>query len=139
MNVRITFNVLMELNTSPTNFEPHSPVEASTPSRTQAHTQVPRPNSLDPKAKINCEARNVKPSLKPPKNTQQPPEKLPKGTSIAPEMAALVPETAQRIFTPEALRSAAKQSERCHIVPVRLRRAIKKFLRGLSLSLSLST
>ncbi|CBI34552.3 Methyltransferase-like protein 17, mitochondrial [Vitis vinifera] len=119
----------MELNTSPTNFEPHSPVEASTPSRIQAHTQVPRPNSLDPKAKINCEARNVKPSLKPPKNTQQPPEKLPKGTSIAPEMAALVPETAQRIFTPEALRSAAKQSERCHIVPVRLRRAIKKFLR----------
>ncbi|KAL6349007.1 hypothetical protein AAG906_033663 [Vitis piasezkii] len=119
----------MELNTSPTNFEPHSPVEASTPSRMQAHTQVPKPNSLDPKAKINCEARNVKPSLKPPKNTQQPPEKLPKGTSIAPEMAALVPETAQRIFTPEALRSAAKQSERCHIVPVRLRRAIKKFLR----------
>ncbi|KAJ9706293.1 hypothetical protein PVL29_001695 [Vitis rotundifolia] len=120
----------MELNASPTNFEPHSPVQALTPSRIQAHTQVRRPNSLDPKAKINCEARNVKPLLTPPpKNTQQPPVKPPKGTSIAPEMAALVPETAQRIFTPEALRSAAKQSERCHIVPVRLRRAIKKFLR----------
>ncbi|KAK9275025.1 hypothetical protein L1049_022283 [Liquidambar formosana] len=44
-------------------------------------------------------------------------------------MASLLPETAQKIFAPETLRSAAKQSERCHIVPVRLRRAIKKFLR----------
>ncbi|GAA0166245.1 chaperone [Lithospermum erythrorhizon] len=32
-------------------------------------------------------------------------------------------------FTSESLRSAAKQSQGCHIVPVRLRRAIKKFLR----------
>ncbi|KAJ7952184.1 methyltransferase-like protein 17, mitochondrial [Quillaja saponaria] len=40
-----------------------------------------------------------------------------------------IPETAQKIFTPETLRNAAKQSQRCHIVPVRLRRAIKKYLR----------
>ncbi|CAI9093373.1 OLC1v1028863C1 [Oldenlandia corymbosa var. corymbosa] len=32
-------------------------------------------------------------------------------------------------FTAEALRSAAKFSEGCHVVPVRLRRAIKKYLR----------
>ncbi|KAJ4840928.1 hypothetical protein Tsubulata_001133 [Turnera subulata] len=44
-------------------------------------------------------------------------------------MANLIPETAQKIFTPETLRSAARQSERCLIVPVRLRRAIKKYLR----------
>ncbi|KAF8379988.1 hypothetical protein HHK36_027456 [Tetracentron sinense] len=44
-------------------------------------------------------------------------------------MASLIPEAAQKLFTAETLRSAAKQSERIHIVPVRLRRAIKKFLR----------
>nr|DAD17967.1 TPA_asm: hypothetical protein HUJ06_019430 [Nelumbo nucifera] len=44
-------------------------------------------------------------------------------------MAALIPEAAHKVFTPETLRSAAKQSERKHIVPVRLRRAIKKILR----------
>ncbi|OWM85187.1 methyltransferase-like protein 17, mitochondrial [Punica granatum] len=44
-------------------------------------------------------------------------------------MAALIPETAKRIFTPETLRSAAKQSQGCLVVPVRLRRAIKKYLR----------
>jgi hypothetical protein len=45
-------------------------------------------------------------------------------------MASLIPETSQKIFTPETLRSAAKQSQRCITVPVRLRRAIKKYLRG---------
>ncbi|XP_044465187.1 methyltransferase-like protein 17, mitochondrial [Mangifera indica] len=44
-------------------------------------------------------------------------------------MASLIPETTQKLFTPETLRSAAKQSERCLIVPVRLRRAIKRYLR----------
>nr|DAD46326.1 TPA_asm: hypothetical protein HUJ06_004556 [Nelumbo nucifera] len=44
-------------------------------------------------------------------------------------MASLIPEAAHKVFTPETLRSAAKQSERIHIVPVRLRRAIKKILR----------
>ncbi|KAL1346542.1 hypothetical protein HN51_020171 [Arachis hypogaea] len=38
-------------------------------------------------------------------------------------------ETAQKIVTPETLRYAAKQSERCLVVPLRLRRAIKKYLR----------
>ncbi|KAF3434220.1 hypothetical protein FNV43_RR25323 [Rhamnella rubrinervis] len=38
--------------------------------------------------------------------------------------------TAQKVLTPETLRSAAKQSSRCLVVPVRLRRAIKKYLRG---------
>ncbi|XP_021905126.1 methyltransferase-like protein 17, mitochondrial [Carica papaya] len=37
-------------------------------------------------------------------------------------------QTASKIFTAETLRSAAKQSERCLVVPVRLRRAIKKYL-----------
>ncbi|XP_009790257.1 rsm22-cox11 tandem protein 2, mitochondrial isoform X4 [Nicotiana tabacum] len=45
-----------------------------------------------------------------------------------PEMASIVSETVPK-FTAEALKSAAKQSERCHIVPLRLRRAIKKYLR----------
>lgn len=45
-------------------------------------------------------------------------------------MASLVQETSQKIITPELLRSAAKQSQRCLVVPVRLRRAIKKYLRG---------
>ncbi|EOY23955.1 Methyltransferases,copper ion binding isoform 3 [Theobroma cacao] len=44
-------------------------------------------------------------------------------------MASLISETTQKIFTPESLRAAAKQSERCLDVPVRLRRAIKKYLR----------
>ncbi|XVF53131.1 hypothetical protein PTKIN_Ptkin05aG0075400 [Pterospermum kingtungense] len=44
-------------------------------------------------------------------------------------MASLISETTQKIFNPETLRAAAKQSERCLIVPVRLRRAIKKYLR----------
>ncbi|EEF43410.1 methyltransferase-like protein 17, mitochondrial [Ricinus communis] len=35
----------------------------------------------------------------------------------------------QRILTPEALRSAAKQSQGCLVVPVTLRRAIKRYLR----------
>ncbi|KAL7167783.1 hypothetical protein ACSBR2_038277 [Camellia fascicularis] len=43
-------------------------------------------------------------------------------------MASLIPETLPK-FTSETLRSAAKQSQRCHIVPVRLRRAIKRYLR----------
>ncbi|XP_027354026.1 uncharacterized protein LOC113864476 [Abrus precatorius] len=38
-------------------------------------------------------------------------------------------ETAQKIVTPETLRYAANQSQRCLVVPVRLRRAIKKYLR----------
>ncbi|GLU21230.1 hypothetical protein SLE2022_373800 [Rubroshorea leprosula] len=44
-------------------------------------------------------------------------------------MASLIPETTQKILTHEALRSAAKQSTGCLVVPVRLRRAIKKYLR----------
>ncbi|XP_059444730.1 uncharacterized protein LOC132176516 [Corylus avellana] len=44
-------------------------------------------------------------------------------------MASLITETSQKIFTPETLRSAAKQSQRCLTVPIRLRRAIKKYLR----------
>uniref|UniRef100_M1AWI6 Cytochrome C oxidase assembly protein cox11 n=1 Tax=Solanum tuberosum TaxID=4113 RepID=M1AWI6_SOLTU len=43
-------------------------------------------------------------------------------------MASIVSETVPK-FTAEALKSAAKQSERCHVVPIRLRRAIKKYLR----------
>ena len=46
------------------------------------------------------------------------------------KMATLLPETSKKIFTPENLRAAAKQSQRCLVVPVRLRRAIKKYLRG---------
>lgn len=45
----------------------------------------------------------------------------------------LLPETAQKVLTQEAIRSAAKQSQRCLTVPVKLRRAIKKYLRGLLL------
>jgi len=41
-----------------------------------------------------------------------------------------IAETAQKIVTPEALRYAAKQSERCLVIPIRLRRAIKKYLKG---------
>ncbi|KAJ6426401.1 hypothetical protein OIU84_022085 [Salix udensis] len=44
-------------------------------------------------------------------------------------MASLIPETTKKLFTAENLRSASKQSDRCLIVPVRLRRAIKKYLR----------
>ncbi|OAY59721.1 methyltransferase-like protein 17, mitochondrial [Manihot esculenta] len=44
-------------------------------------------------------------------------------------MANLIPETAQKIFTPETLLSAAKQSQGCLVIPVRLRRAIKRYLR----------
>lgn len=36
---------------------------------------------------------------------------------------------AQKVFTVETLRSASKQCLRCLVVPVRLRRAIKKYLR----------
>ncbi|KAL5150640.1 Methyltransferase-like protein 17, mitochondrial [Glycine soja] len=43
--------------------------------------------------------------------------------------AQTIAETAQKILTPETLRYAAKQSARCLVVPVRLRRAIKKYLR----------
>ncbi|CAN6294555.1 unnamed protein product [Urochloa humidicola] len=43
--------------------------------------------------------------------------------------AALVPETAQRLLTPETLRTAAKQSQGIHLVPLSLRRAIKRYLR----------
>lgn len=45
-------------------------------------------------------------------------------------MASLIPESASKVFTAETLRSAAKQSERIHLVSLRLRRAIKRFLRG---------
>lgn len=48
--------------------------------------------------------------------------------------AQTIAETAQKILTPETLRYAAKQSARCLVVPVRLRRAIKKYLRGPLLS-----
>uniref|UniRef100_A0A2P2IV86 Uncharacterized protein MANES_01G053800 n=2 Tax=Rhizophora mucronata TaxID=61149 RepID=A0A2P2IV86_RHIMU len=44
-------------------------------------------------------------------------------------MANIIGETARKFFTPEALRSAAKQSTGCLVVPVRLRRAIKRYLR----------
>ncbi|XVF10349.1 hypothetical protein REPUB_Repub07fG0175100 [Reevesia pubescens] len=44
-------------------------------------------------------------------------------------MASLISETTQKTFTLETLRAAAKQSERCLVVPVRLRRAIKQYLR----------
>ncbi|MED6135087.1 hypothetical protein PIB30_042896 [Stylosanthes scabra] len=40
-----------------------------------------------------------------------------------------ISEAAQKIVTPETLRNVAKQSERCLVVPLRLRRAIKKYLR----------
>nr|XP_010919278.1 LOW QUALITY PROTEIN: methyltransferase-like protein 17, mitochondrial [Elaeis guineensis] len=43
--------------------------------------------------------------------------------------SALIPEAAPKLLTPETLRSAAKQSEGIHLVPLSLRRAIKKFLR----------
>ncbi|QCD85675.1 S-adenosyl-L-methionine-dependent methyltransferase [Vigna unguiculata] len=39
-----------------------------------------------------------------------------------------IAETAQKIVNPEALRYAAKQSQRCLVIPIRLRRAIKKYL-----------
>ncbi|KDP25245.1 hypothetical protein JCGZ_20401 [Jatropha curcas] len=44
-------------------------------------------------------------------------------------MASLIPETTQKIFTPETLISAAKQSQGCLIVPISLRRAIKRYIR----------
>ncbi|KAF9602477.1 hypothetical protein IFM89_028491 [Coptis chinensis] len=43
-------------------------------------------------------------------------------------MASQIPETARKIFTTETLATAAKQSVGCQVVPVRLRRAIKRFL-----------
>ncbi|CAH9068782.1 unnamed protein product [Cuscuta europaea] len=43
-------------------------------------------------------------------------------------MASMVSETVPK-FTADALRAAAKQSEACRIVPLRLRRAIKKYIR----------
>ncbi|XP_065858519.1 rsm22-cox11 tandem protein 2, mitochondrial [Euphorbia lathyris] len=46
-------------------------------------------------------------------------------------MASLIPETAKKVFTPENLLSAAKQSKGCLVVPVSLRRAIKRYLREL--------
>jgi hypothetical protein len=44
--------------------------------------------------------------------------------------AALLPETAPRLLTPDTLRTAAKQSQGLHLVPLSLRRAIKGYLRG---------
>lgn len=44
--------------------------------------------------------------------------------------AALLPEMAPRLLTPETLRTAAKQSQGIHLVPISLRRAIKRYLRG---------
>ncbi|GMH28836.1 hypothetical protein Nepgr_030679 [Nepenthes gracilis] len=44
-------------------------------------------------------------------------------------MSAAIPETVRKALTAETLRSAAKQSLKCHTVPVRLRRAIKRYLR----------
>ncbi|VAH17136.1 unnamed protein product [Triticum turgidum subsp. durum] len=41
--------------------------------------------------------------------------------------AALLPETASRLLTPETLRTAAKQSQGIHLVPISLRRAIKRY------------
>ncbi|XP_008775004.2 methyltransferase-like protein 17, mitochondrial isoform X2 [Phoenix dactylifera] len=43
--------------------------------------------------------------------------------------SAVLPEAASKVLTPETLRSAAKQSEGIHLVPLSLRRAVKKFLR----------
>ncbi|KAK6146491.1 hypothetical protein DH2020_020360 [Rehmannia glutinosa] len=43
-------------------------------------------------------------------------------------MASFIPETLPK-FTAETLKLAAKQSERCRVVPVRLRSAIEKYLR----------
>ncbi|KAM3402743.1 hypothetical protein ACQJBY_006513 [Aegilops geniculata] len=43
--------------------------------------------------------------------------------------AALLSETASRLLTPETLRTAAKQSQGIHRVPISLRRAIKRYLR----------
>ena len=48
-------------------------------------------------------------------------------------MSALLPETCRKIITPEYLRSAAKQSIKCHVISVRLRCAIEKFLQGILL------
>lgn len=44
-------------------------------------------------------------------------------------MASFFSETLPK-FTAETLKLAAKQSEGCRVVPVRLRRAIKKYIRG---------
>ncbi|KAL5719062.1 5-oxoprolinase (ATP-hydrolyzing) [Ranunculus cassubicifolius] len=46
-------------------------------------------------------------------------------------MASLLPEAAQKLstFTTETLVSAAKQSQGIHVIPLRLRRAIKRFLK----------
>ncbi|KAG6497917.1 hypothetical protein ZIOFF_045825 [Zingiber officinale] len=45
--------------------------------------------------------------------------------------ASLLPEVSPKIFTAETLRAAAKQSQGIHLIPVSLRRTIKKFLRGI--------
>lgn len=44
--------------------------------------------------------------------------------------AALLPETAPRLLTPETLRTATKQSQAIHLVPLSLCCAIKRYLRG---------
>ncbi|XP_076907037.1 rsm22-cox11 tandem protein 2, mitochondrial-like [Bidens hawaiensis] len=43
-------------------------------------------------------------------------------------MATVITETVQR-FTAETLKAASKQSQGCYVVPLRLRRAIKKYIR----------
>ncbi|PKU69849.1 uncharacterized protein LOC110111282 [Dendrobium catenatum] len=43
--------------------------------------------------------------------------------------SSIVPAAATKLLTPESIRAAAKQSEGIHLVPLSLRRAIKKFLR----------
>lgn len=51
--------------------------------------------------------------------------------------AALLPETAPRLLTPETIRAAAKQSQGIQLVPLSLRCAIKRYLRGNALHYSL--
>ena len=70
----------------------------------------------------------LKPYSAPKTHTQAQSQKKPALPHM--KMASLLPETSQKIFNPETLRAAAKQSQRCLVVPVRLRRAIKKYLRG---------
>lgn len=57
-------------------------------------------------------------------------------TAAAAAVTGAVATAAKVTFTPETLRSAAKQSEGIHLIPLSLRRAIKKFLRGPSLFLN---
>ncbi|KAK9122201.1 hypothetical protein Syun_019818 [Stephania yunnanensis] len=47
---------------------------------------------------------------------------------MASSSSSLLHESAQKIFTQETLRAAAKQSQAIHIVPLRLQRAIKRFI-----------